>query len=88
MRACVLGPVDTPKLREQGVRPDAAPGIMSADEAAEKCLRTLAGVGPRHVIGWLPAVATLLVERLLPRSLGVAVISENTSALFAASKRQ
>ena len=88
VRTCVLGPVDTPTLREHGVKPESVPGIVCSEYAAEKCLRVFSSVGPRHIIGIVPKITANLVERVLPRSLGVMLLSERASSLYSNSKVQ
>lgn len=88
MRTSVLGPVDTPALRERGVRPEDVPGMLSPAAAAEGALRAFAHVGPRHTVGALTTLATVAVERLLPRALAVTLVSENASAVYTKPKAQ
>lgn len=88
VRTSVLGVVDTPSLRERGVRPGDVPGILSPECAAEGCLRAFARVGPRHTVGLFTTLATFVVERLLPRALGVTLVSENASLVYGKPKAQ
>lgn len=89
VRTCVVGPVDTPGARERGGgRADDVPGVLAPDAAAEGALRAFAHVGPRHTVGALTTLATVAVERLLPRALAVTLVSENASAVYARPKVQ
>ena len=88
VRTSVHGLVDTPSLRERGVRPEDVPGMLSPEDAADGALRAFAHVGPRHTVGLLTTLATVAVERLLPRTLAVTLVSENASAVYAKPKVQ
>lgn len=57
-----------------------APGTLDAVDVAERALAGL-GRGPRVVPGWVNALATLVMGRLLPRRAAIAIMGSNTKDL-------
>jgi len=76
--ACVAGAVATPGLRAAMRRP--APGTVEPDQVAEAALQSL-GRGPRTVPGTLMGVSAVLVSRLLPRRVAIALIARGSRDL-------
>ena len=76
---CCAGAIRTPGYAGRARGKD-APGTLDPDVVAQRSLAAL-GRGPRVVPGWINALASLLVGRLLPRRLAIAMMAANTREL-------
>jgi short-subunit dehydrogenase len=73
--ACCAGAVRTPGY--SGAAGGDAPGILDADQVAERTLRTLAR-GPVIIPGFVNRIAAVLLGKLLPRRAAIRIMAATT----------
>lgn len=76
---CCAGAIRTPGYAGSA-RGKEAPGTLDPEVVVERTLAAL-GRGPRVVPGWINAIASFFVGRLLPRRLAIAMMAANTREL-------
>jgi len=76
--ASCAGAIRTPGYAETSAKD--APGILDPEEVAETTLRAL-GSGPRVIPGRVNQIASVLMQRVLPRRVAIALMAANTRKL-------
>ena len=77
--ASVAGAIRTPGYASRSAQKD-APGTLDPEQVVKKTLRQL-GKGPTVVPGWTNSLGTFVMKRLLPKSLAIKMMHNNTKSL-------